>query len=154
MGLIVRYHQYINRCYEKFVKCTQYTIMVMSFIILMDSCFNIFFIMKVRNPKVIMTHVSTFIFNNIFILLSYYSGQQISNQNEIFRRYLAELPWINKPKWFKQSMIIIMSRANVDTQIKPYGIFYLNLTSYKDLLKAAFSFANILYTYKMARGEQ
>ncbi|XP_039301039.1 uncharacterized protein LOC120356210 [Nilaparvata lugens] len=115
---------------------------------MIDSCFNIFFIMKVRNPKVIMTHASAFIFNNIFLLLSYYSGQQISNQNEIFRRYLAELPWINKSKWFKQSMLIMMSRANVDTQIKPYGIFYLNLTSYKDLLKAAFSFANILYTYK------
>ncbi|XP_039285595.1 uncharacterized protein LOC120351690 isoform X3 [Nilaparvata lugens] len=107
--------------------------MVLSFLIALDSCFNIYFMMQVKNPNVAMSHASSFLFNNAFHLLCYNSGQQICNQNEIFRRHVAELPWINKPKWFKQSMLIMMNRANVDTEIKPYGIFVVNLTTYKDV---------------------
>ncbi|XP_039284764.1 odorant receptor 43a-like [Nilaparvata lugens] len=120
----------------------------------LDSCFSIFYVMQMENSKVVMSYASVFFFSNIFLLLCYYSGQQICDQNEIFRRRLADLPWINKPKWFKQSMLIMMSRANVDTEIKPYRMFVMNLTTYKDLMKAAFSFGNMLYTYKMAGKEE
>ncbi|XP_039285594.1 uncharacterized protein LOC120351690 isoform X2 [Nilaparvata lugens] len=137
--------------FEKCIRCSEYPIMVLSFLIALDSCFNIYFMMQVKNPNVAMSHASSFLFNNAFHLLCYNSGQQICNQNEIFRRHVAELPWINKPKWFKQSMLIMMNRANVDTEIKPYGIFVVNLTTYKDFMKATFSFGNILYTQKMAR---
>ncbi|XP_039285598.1 uncharacterized protein LOC120351693 [Nilaparvata lugens] len=153
MRLIVNYHHYINRSFEKCVRCSEYPLTVFSFLMIMDSCINIYFMMQARNPNVAMSLGSSFLLNNSILLLCYYSGQQISNQNEIFRGHVAELPWINKPKWFKQSMIIMMNRANVDTEIKPYGVFILNLTSYKDLMKAAFSLGNILYTQKMTRKE-
>ncbi|XP_039290231.1 uncharacterized protein LOC120352661 isoform X2 [Nilaparvata lugens] len=95
-----------------------------------------------------MTYAASCFCNNILMLLCYYSGQRISNQNEILRRCLANLPWMDKPQWFKQSMLIMMARATVDIEINPYGVFVLNLNSFKDLMKAAFSFGNILYRRK------
>ncbi|XP_039290220.1 uncharacterized protein LOC111044210 isoform X2 [Nilaparvata lugens] len=114
MGLIVKFHQNLNRNQDDCARVSGYSILVISFLVALDTCFNIFLML----------------------------------QNEIFRQCLAEVPWIDKPDWFKRSMIIMMTRANVDTQFKPYGVFVLNLTSYKDLMKAAFSFGNVLYRRK------
>ncbi|XP_039290226.1 uncharacterized protein LOC120352660 [Nilaparvata lugens] len=125
-----------------------YGILMTSLLIAIDTCFNIYLMLQANNPKIVMNYAASCFCNNILMLLCYYSGQRISNQNEILRRFLANLPWMDKPQWFKQSMLIMMARATVDIEINPYGVFVLNLTSYKDLMKAAFSFGNILYRRK------
>ncbi|XP_039279239.1 uncharacterized protein LOC120350356 [Nilaparvata lugens] len=121
---------------------------MISLLIAIDTCFNIYLMLQAQDPKIAMNYTASCFCNNSLLLLCYYSGQRISNQNEILRRCLADLPWTNKPLWFKQSMLIMMTRANVDTEINPYGVFVLNLMSYTDLMKAAFSFGNILYRRK------
>ncbi|XP_039298738.1 uncharacterized protein LOC120354862 isoform X2 [Nilaparvata lugens] len=60
---------------------------------------------------------------NIYILL----------ESDIFRQSLADVPWIGKPKWFKQALIVMMLRTNIDNQMKPYGIYVLNYLSFKDV---------------------
>ncbi|XP_039283014.1 uncharacterized protein LOC120351097 [Nilaparvata lugens] len=66
--------------------------------------------------------------------------------NEMLRRTLAELPWTDKPHWFKQTLHVMMTRANMDIEIRPYGIYTLNYMSFKDLMKTAFSVGNVFYT--------
>ncbi|XP_039275527.1 uncharacterized protein LOC120349443 [Nilaparvata lugens] len=56
----------------------------------------------------------------------------------------------DKPKWFKQTLVTMMIRANVDSEMKPYGIYTLNYVSFKDLMKATFSFGNVFYSKKQA----
>ncbi|XP_039280005.1 uncharacterized protein LOC120350495 [Nilaparvata lugens] len=146
--LIVKFHQNLNRNQDECARVSGYSILVISFLVALDTCFNIFLMLEANNPKMFMNYAAVCICTNIPLLLNYYIGQQISNQNEIFRQCLTEVPWIDKPQWFKQSLLIMMTRANVDTQFKPYGVFVLNLTSYKDLMKAAFSFGNVLYRRK------
>ncbi|XP_039291639.1 uncharacterized protein LOC120353090 isoform X2 [Nilaparvata lugens] len=66
--------------------------------------------------------------------------------NEVLRRTLAELPWTDKPYWFKQTLHVMMTRANMDIEIRPYGIYTPNYMSFKDLMKTAFSVSNLFYT--------
>ncbi|XP_039286398.1 uncharacterized protein LOC120351843 [Nilaparvata lugens] len=82
------------------------------------------------------------------LLLVYYIGQRVTNQNDLFRRGLAKLQWIGKPIWFKRTLLIMMIKANTDIEIKPYSLYVLNLTSYKDIMKAAFTYGNIMYSRK------
>ncbi|XP_039290259.1 uncharacterized protein LOC120352667 isoform X2 [Nilaparvata lugens] len=75
-------------------------------------------------------------------------------KNDKLRKHLAGLPWTDKPRWFRQNVHIMMTRANVDTEMRPYGIFILNYMSFKDLMRLTFSVGNLLYTKKLAKQSQ
>ncbi|XP_039291469.1 uncharacterized protein LOC120353054 isoform X1 [Nilaparvata lugens] len=70
--------------------------------------------------------------------------------NDTLRRALAELPWTDKPEWLKKNLHIMMTRANVDIEMRPFGVYTLNYMSFKDVMKTAYSFGNILYTKKLS----
>ncbi|XP_039277447.1 uncharacterized protein LOC111043634 isoform X3 [Nilaparvata lugens] len=53
-------------------------------------------------------------------------------KNDVLRQSLASLPWINKPDWFKKTLYIMMTRANVNNEMRPYGIYSLSYLSFKD----------------------
>ncbi|XP_039291286.1 uncharacterized protein LOC120352977 [Nilaparvata lugens] len=54
-------------------------------------------------------------------------------KNDKLRESLLEIPWVDKPRWLRQTMHIMLTQTNRDIQMKPYGIFTLNYMSYKDL---------------------
>ncbi|XP_039294259.1 odorant receptor 43a-like [Nilaparvata lugens] len=89
-----------------------------------------------------------FFFTNLILFTIYQNGQRIFNQNDRLRKSLLEIPWTGKPRWLRQTMHIMLTQANRDVQIKPYGIFVLNYMSFKDLMKFTFSVGNVLYRRK------
>ncbi|XP_039296655.1 uncharacterized protein LOC120354183 isoform X2 [Nilaparvata lugens] len=89
-----------------------------------------------------------FFFTNVVLFLIYQNGQRIFNQNDKLRESLMEVPWVDKPRWLRQTMHIMLTQANRDIQIKPYGIFTLNYMTFKDLMKFTFSVGNVIYTKK------
>ncbi|XP_039294194.1 odorant receptor 43a-like [Nilaparvata lugens] len=89
-----------------------------------------------------------FLSENLVLFLFYQNGQRIFNENDKLRKSLLEVPWIDKPRWLRQAMHIMLTQASRDMQIKPYGIFALNYMSFKDLMKFTFSVGNVLYTKK------
>ncbi|RZF36603.1 hypothetical protein LSTR_LSTR007306 [Laodelphax striatellus] len=105
--------------------------------------------LKNNDVKKAVSFAFMFIIENLTLFFLYQNGQRIFNQNEVLRKYLAKLPWTNKPRWFRQTVHIMMTRANVDTEMKPYGIFVLNYVSFKDIMKFTFSVGNVLYTKKL-----
>ncbi|XP_039296654.1 uncharacterized protein LOC120354183 isoform X1 [Nilaparvata lugens] len=70
------------------------------------------------------------------------------SENDKLRESLMEVPWVDKPRWLRQTMHIMLTQANRDIQIKPYGIFTLNYMTFKDLMKFTFSVGNVIYTKK------
>ncbi|XP_075213536.1 uncharacterized protein LOC142319766 isoform X2 [Lycorma delicatula] len=51
--------------------------------------------------------------------------------NDEIRRCLPYCSWLNKPLWFKKSLL--MTRANTPLEIKPHGFYVLNLENYTSI---------------------
>ncbi|XP_039296267.1 uncharacterized protein LOC120354093 [Nilaparvata lugens] len=154
MRRIVRCHQMINRNLKICTDCSAFAITGALAVIINDSCSNAFFMLKNNNLKKTVSYAFIFIVENLLLLFLCQNGQRIFNQNDILRRYLAELPWTDKPRWFRQTVHMMMTRANFDTEMRPYGIFVLNYVSFKDIMKFTFSVGNVLYTKKLRSQSQ
>ncbi|XP_039291470.1 uncharacterized protein LOC120353054 isoform X2 [Nilaparvata lugens] len=106
--------------------------------------------MKVDDFNKRVNFAVTFIVVGLATFFAYHNGQRVFNQNDTLRRALAELPWTDKPEWLKKNLHIMMTRANVDIEMRPFGVYTLNYMSFKDVMKTAYSFGNILYTKKLS----
>ncbi|XP_039295961.1 uncharacterized protein LOC111049996 isoform X2 [Nilaparvata lugens] len=71
-----------------------------------------------------------------------------SAKGEKFRTTLWESNFIDKPKWFKSSMLIIMIRIAKELEIKPFGFYVLNLRTFSMVMKAAYSYYSMLNSLK------
>ncbi|XP_039292079.1 uncharacterized protein LOC120353234 [Nilaparvata lugens] len=148
MTLLIQCHQKLN---SNFKYCSEYSAfgsLAITFPISVDTVISIYTMMKATNVKIFVNFAVACFFINLIILFCYHNGQKIVNQNDILRQCLRDVPWIDKPQWFKTSLCIMMRRANIDTEMKPYNIVVLNHESYKNILKAAFSYGNIIYSVK------
>ncbi|XP_039291551.1 odorant receptor 43a-like isoform X2 [Nilaparvata lugens] len=116
--------------------------------IMLPSCVDAYSILKATELRKAAVSVIMFFFTNLILFTIYNNGQQIFNENDRLRKSLLEVPWTDKPRWLRQSMHIMLTQANRDVQIKPYGIFVLNYMSFADLMKFTFSVGNVLYTRK------
>ncbi|XP_039276946.1 uncharacterized protein LOC120349851 isoform X2 [Nilaparvata lugens] len=148
MALLVQCHQKLNRNFKYCADYTAFGTLAITFPISVDTVISIYTMMKASNVKIMANYAVACVFVNLIILFCYHNGQKIVNQNDILRQYLREVPWIDKPQWFKSSLCIMMRRANIDTEMKPYGLFVLNHESFKNIIKAAFSYGNIIYSVK------
>ncbi|XP_039299911.1 uncharacterized protein LOC120355503 [Nilaparvata lugens] len=153
MALVVRCHQNINRKFRICAANSAFAITATIAVFVNDSVFA-FFMLKAKSAKRAVSFALMLIVENVTMFLIYQNGQRIFNQNDKLRKCLAGLPWINKPRWFRQTVLNMMTRANVDTEMRPYGIFVLNYMSFKDLMKLTFSVGNVLYTTKLANQSQ
>ncbi|XP_075236450.1 uncharacterized protein LOC142333312 [Lycorma delicatula] len=77
------------------------------------------------------------------------SGEQINTEWENLRDSIYACNWINKPEWFKKMLLIMMTRNNRPIEVKPYGLFVLNLRNFSASINAIYSFYNILNNIKM-----
>ncbi|RZF46158.1 hypothetical protein LSTR_LSTR012139 [Laodelphax striatellus] len=148
MALLIQCHQKLYRNFKYCADYTAYGTLAITFPISVDTVISIYTMMKATNVKIMVNFAVACVFVNLIILFCYHNGQKIVNQNDILRQYLREVPWIDKPQWFKTSLCIMMRRANNNTEMKPYGLFVLNHESFKNIIKAAFSYGNIIYSVK------
>ncbi|RZF37053.1 hypothetical protein LSTR_LSTR012396 [Laodelphax striatellus] len=133
LDVIVKCHQNLNSNFKTCADYAAYGTVVLTCIIYSDTVISIYTVMKANNFKVMLNFAVACIFINLIILFSYHHGQKIVNQNDYLRRHLTEVPWVDKPTWFKSSLCIMMRRANIDTELKPYGVYVLNHESFKDV---------------------
>ncbi|XP_039295963.1 uncharacterized protein LOC111049996 isoform X4 [Nilaparvata lugens] len=82
------------------------------------------------------------------LFLYCFYAQQLLNEGEKFRTTLWESNFIDKPKWFKSSMLIIMIRIAKELEIKPFGFYVLNLRTFSMVMKAAYSYYSMLNSLK------
>ncbi|XP_022193727.1 uncharacterized protein LOC111051508 isoform X2 [Nilaparvata lugens] len=146
MTLIVECHQTFNRNFKDCAEISAYGILVNTFNISIDTAFNIYRMMKAGNLRTSVNYAIASFLINLLGFFRFHTGNKIVNQNDIFREALAELPWTDKTQWLKKTMITMMGRANIDTEIKPYNIFVLNHKTFNNLMRTIFTYGNFLYT--------
>ncbi|RZF38630.1 hypothetical protein LSTR_LSTR013656 [Laodelphax striatellus] len=84
-------------------------------------------VLKIENFLIIMPLAG-------MLFLYCFYAQQLLNEGEKFRTTLWESNFIDKPKWFKSSMLIIMIRIAKELEIKPFGFYVLNLRTFSMVL--------------------
>ncbi|XP_022195496.2 uncharacterized protein LOC111052972 [Nilaparvata lugens] len=83
----------------------------------------------------------------ILFVYCFYS-QEILNEGEKFKAKLWESSFVDKPKWYRSSMLIIMIRNAKELEMKPFGVYALNLRTFSVVMKAAYSYFNMLNSLK------
>lgn len=48
-------------------------------------------------------------------------------QSEELHQAVTECSWVNKPHWFKKGLLLMMLRTCKPLQIKPYGLYVLDV---------------------------
>ncbi|XP_039292094.1 uncharacterized protein LOC111064380 isoform X2 [Nilaparvata lugens] len=146
MSRIIKCHQNFNRNFKDCADFSAYGILVNTLNISIDTVFNIYRMMKAEDLSTSLNYAVASFLVNLLGLFRFHTGNKIVNQNDIFRQAIANLPWTDKDQWFKKTVAIMMERANINTEIKPYNIFVLNHKTYKNLMKSIFTYGNFLYT--------
>ncbi|RZF33784.1 hypothetical protein LSTR_LSTR014478 [Laodelphax striatellus] len=83
----------------------------------------------------------------ILFLYCFYS-QEILNEGERFRTKLWNSSFVDKPRWYRSSLLIIMIRNSKELEMKPFGCYALNLKTFSVVMKAAYSYFNMLNSLK------
>ncbi|XP_039283210.1 uncharacterized protein LOC111052031 [Nilaparvata lugens] len=150
MSRIIQFHQTMIKNFEVCIKGSGLMISVVNLVIMLYCCSIAYLMLTTTDLKKRLNFAMSFLLVTLTIFSIYQNGQRIYNQNDILRQNLAELPWTDKPQWFKQCLLMMMTRANIDMKMSPYRIYNLNYVSFKDWVKFVFSTGNILYTKKLS----
>ncbi|XP_039292125.1 uncharacterized protein LOC120353251 [Nilaparvata lugens] len=151
MMRIVRCHQSLIRNFKDCEMSSGFALILISLVVFIDTCTEFYVVMKADNLKTSLNYGMSSLLVNLAVLYPYHTGQRIADQNDILRQHLSNLPWIDKPKWFKNTLHIMMIRANVDIVMKPFGVHYLNHVSFKNMIRVSSSFGNFLYNTRLEK---
>ncbi|XP_039277444.1 uncharacterized protein LOC111043634 isoform X2 [Nilaparvata lugens] len=111
---------------------SKFMLTITNLVIMLYSCMLAYLVLKTDDLEKVTIYGAMFVFINLTVFSAHHNGQRLSNQNDVLRQSLASLPWINKPDWFKKTLYIMMTRANVNNEMRPYGIYSLSYLSFKD----------------------
>ncbi|XP_039293119.1 uncharacterized protein LOC111056235 isoform X2 [Nilaparvata lugens] len=72
-------------------------------------------------------------------------GQTISTKGEKLRRAIWDCSWVDKPEWFKKSILMMMTRSTRPLEIRPFGLYVLDLRRFAVILNGMYSYFNVVY---------
>ncbi|RZF34805.1 hypothetical protein LSTR_LSTR014717 [Laodelphax striatellus] len=133
MGRIVHCHQNLIKNFKTLVHNSEFEHSVIVVTMVLYSCTVAYSMLMSNDILKKVTFAAIFGIMNICMFLVFFNGQRIFNQNDVLRQTLAEVPWIDKPYWFKQTLHIMMTRAHIDFELRPFGIYILNYVAFKDV---------------------
>ncbi|XP_075233331.1 odorant receptor 56a-like [Lycorma delicatula] len=87
-------------------------------------------------------------FEALVLYLYCSDGQKIIDEHDKLRQCLAECSWVDKPQWFKKMLLIMMIRSTAPFHIKPFGLYVINAENFVNVLKASYSYFNLIRTLK------
>ncbi|XP_039284928.1 uncharacterized protein LOC111057536 [Nilaparvata lugens] len=131
----------MNRDYEMMYTIYNNTICFQICVCLYSSVKMDDLVLKVQNILLIIPLAG------ILFLYCFYA-QEMLNEGERFRTTLWESSFVDKPKWYRSSMLIIMIRNSKELEMKPFGFYVLNLRTFSMVMKAAYSYFNMLNSLK------
>ncbi|XP_075236214.1 uncharacterized protein LOC142333324 [Lycorma delicatula] len=146
---IIKHHQLIYRKLKIIDKAIQGISMALKCGACSYTCMSVY--MMVQKDDIVFKLIETQLCIQIFYLMYIYdsSGEEINTEWENLRDSIYECNWINKPEWFKKMLLIMMTRNNRPIEVKPYGLFVLNLRNFSASINASYSFYNVLNNTKM-----
>ncbi|XP_039280700.1 uncharacterized protein LOC111054017 [Nilaparvata lugens] len=142
--MLVAYHQKLYNTMKILSENAGFGTSLSNIVICLMNCVYLYLFVK-TNVVVIRIFAFCFVTFSSFLVFFYcHCGQNIINKNEDVRIRLAEVSWINRPKWFQRALILMITRSNAEVHLKPYGIYVLNHAMFTNILNLSYSSSNVL----------
>ncbi|XP_039289226.1 uncharacterized protein LOC111064625 isoform X1 [Nilaparvata lugens] len=111
-------------------------------------CIFLIFSVEAKDIALKMRYVIRycFVFGILFICTR--KCQKIKDKSQELRDAVYGSSWTDKPRWLRKSLTVMITMANKDLQISPYGIYVLDMSYMTNIIKASYTYFNILNTLK------
>ncbi|XP_039293121.1 uncharacterized protein LOC111056460 [Nilaparvata lugens] len=100
---------------------------------------------EIENFATRIKYVFFIIFIAFLMILCASIGQNISDKGEEVRNALCNCSWVDKPEWFKKSILIMLIRSSKPLVIMPFGLYVLDLKRFAVILNGIYSYFNVIY---------
>ncbi|XP_039287297.1 uncharacterized protein LOC120351991 [Nilaparvata lugens] len=131
--LIVIQHQLVCRDLRSIDQGLKTVIVALDVAFGLHMCLAIYCIIKMESFSLKIDY-TVLLFWLMTIVYNYSAiGQQITNEGDALTMKIYDSAWIDKPQSIKKSLLLVLTRATRRMELKPYGIYVLNLTSFKNV---------------------
>ncbi|XP_022185923.2 uncharacterized protein LOC111044954 [Nilaparvata lugens] len=148
LSTVIKYHQMICRQVRVLEGNGGFVTTLANICIGLQTSVCLFLFIETNNVIMKTACASMIFFNGLLLFFYCSSGQKIIDENELLRKQLAEVVWWDKPRKFQTSLLLVMTRANHDLYVKPYGIYVLNYNVFRNVLNASYSYLNMIRALK------
>ncbi|XP_022200678.2 odorant receptor 43a-like [Nilaparvata lugens] len=140
---IIQHHQHILRLVSLLSKHLRLVIVTFINIYGLQTCLYMIFLLKMKETGIRMKYAMIYCVILVIMYSCTKSGQDIKNKGEKIRMSFYECAWVNKPQWMKRSLLVMMSKSVEPIELKPFGLYVLDLNCMANILKATYTYFNI-----------
>ncbi|XP_075236053.1 odorant receptor 43a-like [Lycorma delicatula] len=142
---MVRNHQYVYKKINAVKEGVEGIAFAYNGVVSIFICISIYSITQKENlffriPEGLNASFLIYFFHN--------EAERIKTESKRLAMSVYDIPWIDKPKWFKKYLLIIMTRCSNPVEIKLFGLSELSLKNFAVILNAAYSYYNVLNSLK------
>ncbi|RZF44337.1 hypothetical protein LSTR_LSTR006887 [Laodelphax striatellus] len=143
---VVAHHQKICRTVELINQNCNFSVTISNQCIGIQICLYLYMTVEGDSIGLQIVSLANFCFVVFIIFLYCDGGQSIINENVLLRDSLAQCPWPGKPFWLRRTILFMLTRATPELKVKPFGLYILNLSTFKSVLNASYTFFNVMRT--------
>ncbi|RZF32677.1 hypothetical protein LSTR_LSTR004105 [Laodelphax striatellus] len=140
---VIQHHQHILRSMTLLSKHLKLVIVTFINIYGLQTCLYMIFLMKMKETGIRMKYAFIYMVIMVIMYSCTKSGQVIKNKGDEIRMAFYESAWVNKPQWMKRSLLVMMTKAIEPVELKPFGLYVLDLNCMANILKATYTYFNI-----------
>ncbi|RZF41335.1 hypothetical protein LSTR_LSTR000049 [Laodelphax striatellus] len=76
-------------------------------------------------------------------------GQDLADQGERLRLKIYQSEWIDKPVWLQKYILLMITRASRNMEMKPYGLYVLDMSSVTNVVKGTYTYFNLVTSLRV-----
>ncbi|RZF33026.1 hypothetical protein LSTR_LSTR007587 [Laodelphax striatellus] len=105
-------------------------------------CMYLFCILEFENIVIRLKYAFCILFVILVMSVCTSFGQKIINAGDLLSQELYNCPWLEMPNWFKRSLLLMMTRSFRKMELKPYGLYVLDMRYLTNIVNATYSYFN------------
>ncbi|XP_039294307.1 uncharacterized protein LOC120353683 [Nilaparvata lugens] len=142
MGKLVHEHQLICRNTEYFGRVSSKIIFGIVNLYGSQICIYLIFITLIDDIYVKVRYIICYAVVFAFIYFISWNGQIITDLGRRLKLTLFQSSWIDKPVWFRKTLLFMMTRASKDILIRPFGLYILGIDCIVTVCKGTYTYMN------------
>ncbi|RZF39708.1 hypothetical protein LSTR_LSTR003950 [Laodelphax striatellus] len=111
-------------------------------------CICLMFIVEAKEITLKVRHVFRYCLVSAILFFCTIKCQKLKDKGQQLRDAVYGSSWTDKPRWLRKSLTVMMTMANKDMQISPYGIYVIDMSYMTSIVKASFTYFNVLSALK------
>ncbi|XP_075228185.1 uncharacterized protein LOC142328364 [Lycorma delicatula] len=127
---LVTEHDSICRNIVNVNRFVQLSITVINQCLCLTICTFMYLSIEIDNEVMKIVCLGIALLQSVLFYFYCWNGQILIDEYDELRRCLGECSWVDKPQWFKKMLLIMMIRSKAPFQIKPFGLYVINLNNF------------------------